>query len=443
MWGCLKAKTGRGPNGGHPHMVKKRAYRAVNVNRLEAQRLLEDLGGECAICGIDVAKKDFVAAFMNASLKVVLVTVKWKHPEETGAFLALLEDLGVDNVEVAIESSGSYGTALHYQLEKRRIPVFRVSTKRSHDAAELYDGVPSSHDAKSAALLAWLHCDDLSERWELPSPEARALSAQGKRHEELAGYAEQLTNRLEAMLAAVWPELLTLLQLSSLTLPKLISEFGGPQGVAADPHGARELMRRVSRGNVRPLRAESIIESAVHSLGLPMVPQERESLVQLAQELMRVRELLRDSEETLVEQARRRPELGAMSTAVGGPTAARVAAITGNPARLDSAHAFEKTIGLNLKERSSGMKAGRLAITKRGSGSVRKLLFLAAIRLVRSDPIVRAWHERKKARDGGLGMRSIVAVMRKLARALWHLAKHGGTFDSAKLFDTRRLSAPA
>jgi hypothetical protein len=33
----------------------------------------------------------------------------------------------------------------------------------------------------------------------------------------------------------------------------------------------------------------------------------------------------------------------------------------------------------------------------------------------------------------------VVAVVRKLMRAMWHLAREDVLFDSSKLFDTRRL----
>jgi len=52
-----------------------------------------------------------------------------------------------------------------------------VSPKRSHDAAEVYDGVPSLHDAKSSAIVAKLHLDSASERWAIRTDEARELDA--------------------------------------------------------------------------------------------------------------------------------------------------------------------------------------------------------------------------------------------------------------------------
>jgi transposase len=95
-------------------------------------------------------------------------------------------------------------------------------------------------------------------------------------------------------------------------------------------------------------------------------------------------------------------------------------------------------LGLNLKERSSGKHQGRLMITKRGSGRARKYLYLAALRLVREDPVVKLWYAAKVRRDGGKKMRALVAIMRKLALALWHVAQ-GKPFNSSRLFDAARL----
>ena len=79
-----------------------------------------------------------------------------------------------------------------------------------------------------------------------------------------------------------------------------------------------------------------------------------------------------------------------------------------------------------------------LQITKRGSGPARQYLFMATLRLLQKDEVVKAWYEKKVRRDGGIKLKAIVAIMRKLARALWYVAR-GDRFDSTKMFDVRRL----
>ena len=89
---------------------------------------------------------------------------------------------------------------------------------------------------------------------------------------------------------------------------------------------------------------------------------------------------------------------------------------------------------------SSGKYTGTMHITKRGSSTARQYLYLAALRMVKDCEVVKAWFERKRGRDGGKGKggKGIVAVMRKLAAALWHVAR-GACFDPRKLYNVSLL----
>jgi hypothetical protein len=104
--------------------------------------------------------------------------------------------------------------------------------------------------------------------------------------------------------------------------------------------------------------------------------------------------------------------------------------------------ALEKACGLNLKMKSSGNYLGRLSITKRGSPVVRHYLYLAALRLIKSDPRIAAWFRTRAGYRGGHKLVANDAVMRKLIRALWHVAR-GAPFDSSKLIDERALPSEA
>jgi transposase len=123
---------------------------------------------------------------------------------------------------------------------------------------------------------------------------------------------------------------------------------------------------------------------------------------------------------------------------VGKVTAVVLVAHLGPLTDYTSAAALEKACGLNLKMRSSGNYLGRLSITKRGSPVVRQYLYLAALRLIRNDPRIAAWFRERGGFRGGHKLVAIVAVMRKLIRALWHVAR-GTPFDSGKLIDERAL----
>ena len=78
-------------------------------------------------------------------------------------------------------------------------------------------------------------------------------------------------------------------------------------------------------------------------------------------------------------------------------------------------------------------------ITRRGSGRSRRWLYFAVLRLLQKDKIVKCWYDKKVNRDGGLKMKGLVAIMRKLVKALWYVAR-GEEFDTGKMFDVRKLN---
>jgi hypothetical protein len=61
------------------------------------------------------------------------------------------------------------------------------------------------------------------------------------------------------------------------------------------------------------------------------------------------------------------------------------------------------------------------------------------LRLVQHEPHFQAWHAAKVQRMAGVHkIRSVVALMRKLLGALWHVGR-GAQFEAARLFDAHKL----
>jgi transposase len=245
-------------------------------------------------------------------------------------------------------------------------------------------------------------------------------------------------NVLEALLSRHWPELLSALELTSATLLVLLARIGGPQDVAAEPEQARALLRRTSRGLMSPERIETAVQSARHTLGVPLLPAERSMLCELCEELRRAQRAYKKAKQRLEALS---VEFHELAATVGKTTAAVIVADVGNPRDFPCAHAFVKALGVNLKERSSGKLKGRLSFSKRGPARARKYLWFAVLRWIQKDPIVAAWYRCKLARDGGKTMPALGALMRKLAKALFHVAR-GLSLDSRKLFDVSRLQLP-
>ena len=153
--------------------MKKGTYRAVEIKTVNVEKLAKAVGGGRMVFAVDVGKEVPFAQVVNEQGEGLL-TVKWKQPSQNKEVVEWLGQLGASRVEVVMEPSGTYGDALRGQLLAAGHEVWRVSPKRVHDLSEVHDGVPSHHDAKSAAIIAELHLKGSSERW---PPTLRACTA--------------------------------------------------------------------------------------------------------------------------------------------------------------------------------------------------------------------------------------------------------------------------
>jgi len=418
---------------------KKRSYRAIDVKKLNQEKLAKEVAGKHIVFAVDIAKKKDYGVFMTEARKK-LATIKWDSLDESLDVLDLLKKLPAGQLDVAMESTGTYGDAFRVITQDAGIPVYQVGAKRTHDAAEAWDGVPSMHDAKAAEVIARLHLDGASELWVRRSEEERELAATVMMIGVHNKAYTSLTNNLEARLARHWPELTEHLGLTLVTPLELLAEMGGPRAVRERPEEAISLMVKVGRTFLSDAKIQAVVRSAKKTIGVPMIEAEERCLSELAQAArhsQRLENEARVKAERLVQKSEESRRIGEV---VGKGTAAVIKATIGSVEKYDNAASLEKAFGLNLKVRSSGKKAGQLTITKRGPSLPRKFLYLAALRLLQSDSLVRLWYEAKVQRSGGLKKKAVIAVMRKLAKALWYVAR-GDKFDSSKLFNEKHLKA--
>lgn len=419
--------------------MSKRKYRATKIQDVDLTKLSAELGDGRVIVAIDVAKEDFYAAIVSEKGKTHEI-VKWEHPVQSRAFLALVDDLGGSKrVEVVMEPSGVYGDAIRAAVDQAGVSVFRVNPKRVHDAAEVFDGVPSLHDAKAATLIATLHLGGVSEPWPLEPVHQRRLAAALRILEVHEKEVRRNQNRLEGLLARHWPGASSIIGTDSATMLELLIEFGGPAAIVEREGEARKLMRKVGGHFLAEDKIDALIESAHSSLGVPQIDEEVQLVSEIASEARRHQKISKRARAkveklSLIEGT----ATLAMAPVVGKTTSAVLVAGVGNPTKFSCPSAYVKALGLNLKEKSSGKSKGGLHITKRGPGIARLFLYLAVLRLIQRDHVTRAWYAKKVARDAGRKQKALIALMRKLASALWHVA-HGDVFDSKKLFDVARL----
>ena len=417
--------------------MKKRTYKATNVNKVDEERLFEQVFDKEIVIGIDVAKTDYFCNIMTDKRESIS-TIKWKHPLESEDMLELVSILPARSLVIAMEPSGTYGDPIRNMFINAGVEVYRVSPKRSHDAKEVYDGVPSLHDAKSANIIARLHLDGASELWSFKEKHERDLAAVVNTLDILKKQFNQNLNRLGSLLAKYWPELDGIIKIDGVTILELIKAYGSPLNISKTKELAYSMLKK-RRGNLKEEKITAIIESSHKTLGVPMTPCEEEELIYLVKRTRIIQQELSDAKKRVENLGKNIESVKNLGKVIGKATAAVVVSSAGDPLKYGAPKQYLKSIGLNLKEKSSGKYNGRHSITKRGSSRARQWIYFAVLRLIQKDEVIKAWYQKKVARDGGVKMKALIAIMRKLVLSMWHIAR-GHEFDSSKLFDVRKLN---
>ncbi len=414
--------------------MKSRAYRALDVNRIDAAKEVEERAEAVVYAGLDVGKE------------AIFCTLRWgaddfdrpwrvRNPFDVVRLAELLSVVGHGRtLIVAMEPTGTYGDPLRQALTRAGLKVHRVSPKSASDYAEVFDGVPSQHDGKDAAVIADLAAQGRSWAWPMATP-TEVDQELAYQVEWMDGQRRQMMlwcGRLEALLSRHWPEATSHVKMCSGTLLRCLAEYGGPRGLAADPE-AVERVQRWSKRFLSAEKAQQLVDSARQTAGVTMGPWDEERVRRYACEIQKCQSETRAARKRLRELAASHARIAALGEVVGVPTACVLWTELGDPSKYHCGAAYRKAMGLNLAEHSSGKWQGKLKISKRGSSAARRWLYLAALRRVKEEP-VRSWYLRQKAARRGEGKPAVIGVMRKLALALYHVGGRGAKFDRHQLY---------
>ena len=400
------------------------------------------------VIGVDVSKADF-KLMLRCCDGWFGPVLKACNPQEIPEVVALAQELSAGRrLRVAMEPSGTYGDALRQALADGGVAAHRVSPKASHDYAEIFDGVPSQHDGKDAAIVAELCGIGKSKPWAWEQPD--------EWEQELAEQVEELDaqrrlfalwcGKLEGLLARHWPEASSILSVSSSTLLRALIQYQGPAALARDER-AGENLARWGRAYLKAEKIAALIDSARQTVGVRQGPVDDRRLERLARRALEAKRQGDRAARRLKELGQKQPAILAMGSVVGVPTACVLWVCVGDPRDYPCGQAYCKAMGLNLAERSSGRYVGKLKISKRGSAMARRWMYLASLRLIRDHESVRAWYQRARVRAenaGALHYRSgavaaAVGVMRRAVKALHPVATAGMAFEPQKLFPGKRL----
>jgi len=191
-------------------------------------------------------------------------------------------------------------------------------------------------------------------------------------------------------------------------------------------------LKRISRGQLGDQRARAIYEGARGSVGL------KEGQEGILFEIRNILALVEASDRFIAEVEKKMSDyLKQISYSkfilslkgIGEVTTAGLIGEVGDFRQFKTVSEITKLAGFDLFEISSGKHKGQRHISKRGRPLIRKLLFFAAINVVRKGGILHETYQRYLQR-GMLKMKALVAIARKLLRVIYALVRDHSNYVS-------------
>src|SRR5262249_50710909 len=164
------------------------------------------------------------------------------------------------------------------------------------------------------------------------------------------------------------------------------ARYGSPAVLAADRTAAAQL-QSWGKGFLRAEKIVQVLASAKTTLGVRLGEVEQRRVQVYAEQALAARRGVRGGQPRPRALAAAQPVVQAQGRVVGVATACVLWASLGDPRQYSSGPAYRKAMGLNLVEQSSGTYKGALRISKRGHPRVRRWLYLAVLRLLRSEGV--------------------------------------------------------
>ncbi len=338
---------------------------------------------------------------------------------------------------IGLEATSRYGENLYHALSKRGYRLCLLHPGQIHAFAH-QRGLRAKTDRLDAMTIARALLSGEARFGYVPSDQVVTYRELTRLYQQLSEEVVRYKNEIHALLVVLFPEFTQVFadpsRASALTVLKV---YPSAQAMSqADPEQLYQVLRHHGPGRYGRKTAGKLIQLAKTSVSSGVAIEARSCSIRvLADQLEHTQqnlELLQQEIERVVDSDANTRSVLAISE-LGPMTVAVLRAELGDLdrfARMDQIVAY---VGLDLQVKQSGKWKGQTKLSKRGSGHVRRILYLAALRSIRlpTSPFG-MFYQRLLDRGLKKGM-AVIAVMRKLLIVVAHLMQTQQDYDASKV----------
>ncbi len=343
------------------------------------------------------------------------------------------KDNNLEEIVVGYEPTGPYAEPLVHFLSEKGVNVVQINPMHTKRLKELQGNSPLKTDPKDTKVIADVMSLGHTLTVVIPRGAAAELRRLTQARERAVEQRNRFFNQLTSLVYIIFPEFIHVMHgLHSKTARYLLRNYPTPQALSA--LGVDKLavtIKRVSRGQISPDRAEVLWNSARDSVGI------KEGLEGITLEITTLLSWIERSNhyisklESQMESALSKIPYSRYLLSIKGVgvvTAAGLIGEVGDFTQFKTIREILKYAGLDLYEISSGnTKTGQRRISKRGRSLLRKLLFFASINMVKKNGVM--YRRYRGYLDRGMPkMKALVAIMKKILILVYALVRDSSRY---------------
>ncbi len=400
------------------------------------------------VVGIDIGSQTCRMCTLTPDKRQVIKPMEFANaPAGFGVLQEKLAQFGVpaEQVLIGLEATSRYGENLYHFLESRGYQLCLLHPRQTHQFAQ-QRSLRAKTDKLDATTIARALLSGEARRGYVPSDLIATYRELVRLHTQLADEVARYKNEIQALLTVLFPEFSQVFadpcRATALALLKL---YPSAQAIAsAGVEAIASKLHELAPRNYGRSTAEHLVSLAQHSVSRGIALAARSTSLkilcdQLEHTQANMAQLEREIDNLLETDAGAKgltsvPEFGHKTVAV-------LRAELGDVTRFQRTDQVVAYAGLDIEVKESGKWKGQAKLSKRGSGRLRRILYMATVRCIRlPGSAFGAYYHRLVAR----GMKkcdAMMAVMRKMLIVAYRLLRTEETYDPTKV--CAALESPA
>ena len=393
------------------------------------------------VCGIDIGSQSCSSCVTRPDKSVVVKPITfantqqgWKVLEEKLAQL----DAAPDQIVIGMEATSRYHENLYHELEQKGYQMRLLHPGQTHHFHQ-QRGLRAKTDRLDAMTIARVLLSGEARMGYIPGEQVATYRELVRLHTQLSEEAARYQNQIQILVVVLFPEFNQVFaDPCGQGALAVLKAYPHAQAVAeAGVEAVYQVLRAIPATHFGRPTAQKLVAAAQTSTSSGRALSGRASSLRiLCDQLEHTQANLTRLEEELeqlittdpgTKGLQQMPELGPKTIAV-------LRAELGEVDRFACTDQAVAYAGMDIRIKESGQWKGKAKLSKRGSGLLRQILYLAALRSIHLEGSAFGAYYQHLVGRGLKKMSALMAVMRKMVAVTTHLMQTGEDYDPSKVW---------